>query len=191
VAWKRDKKSGKPDPQKELDDYKKDIGKQYMNGLLSEKEYEDLLFKKTNELGLASAPQPKKEGGSLECPICRAHVDAKDTECKICGSELIPIMDNMETKTPDIPEIEQNRICGGCGSVVSILDTICSVCGGMLPPAETDILGTIPETKPAPEISAEETRLLLIRRNQLRKPRQRRGYVRHAAHSLKRMRQSA
>ena len=166
-------------PEAEFDDYKKDIGKQYMDGLISDKEYEDMLEAKRAELGLGAPSEPIKEAEGPECPSCGALVNAQDTECGICGTTLAPVLSDEGQEAPvtgdtppkdtsmpdeDIPrlgdQIPSQRICATCGSAVSEVDTMCTVCGGMVEPAagveiSAEAPGeeavTVKEGEPAPE----------------------------------------
>ncbi len=98
--------------EKEFNAYKKEIGKQYMDGILSDKEYESMLDKKKKELGLGSEPAHKASGNDRECPTCGALVHPLDIECKICGTALTPDMVSAEvnvrpeefTPNMDIPD---------------------------------------------------------------------------------------
>jgi len=158
-------------PEEELDYYKKEIGKQYMDGLISDKEYEDLLEKKRQKLDLGIAPSTDEATDVPECPTCGAHINPQDIECGICGSKLEPALEVEEAEAPPIEE-EMNKICGTCGSYASKVDTICSICGGMFA-TEEDVLETPeagevieipipepeemqPEETPEPAIAAEE-----------------------------------
>jgi RNA polymerase subunit RPABC4/transcription elongation factor Spt4 len=120
--------------------YKKEIGKQYMDGLISDKEYEKLLHEKEIDLGL-NAPVAKDAKEGPECPSCGALINGYDAECMICGVALEPTMDKKqaekspeELESEEIPPetIDKERVCGTCGAVVSNVDTICIVCGSML-----------------------------------------------------------
>ena len=88
------KGSGSETPEEILAAYKKEIGGKYMDGLISDKEYENLLYAKEAELGLggsaAIAPQPPEEGP--ECPSCGALMSPQDTECQICGMAVTPVL---------------------------------------------------------------------------------------------------
>jgi RNA polymerase subunit RPABC4/transcription elongation factor Spt4 len=126
-------------PKEQFNTYKKEIGKQYMDGLISDKEYEKLLHEKEAELGLNAPAKDTKEGP--ECPSCGALINGYDTECAICGVALKPTIDKDNTaKSPEELESEEiqpevipnQRACGTCGAVVSDVDTICIVCGSML-----------------------------------------------------------
>lgn len=140
MSWKRSGK-GKIKPEEEMNIYKKEIGKKYMDGLISDKEYENLLEKKKAELGLAVIPPQEQKP---ECPTCGAHISPGDSECTICGTLITTAIETpvAESKVNEVtePVDEFNRICGICGSSVSKLDTICTVCGETLPREEPDIL---------------------------------------------------
>jgi hypothetical protein len=84
-------------PKEQFNTYKKEIGKQYMDGLISDKEYEKLLHEKEAELGLNAPAKDTKEGP--ECPSCGALINGYDTECAICGVALKPTIDKDNTAT--------------------------------------------------------------------------------------------
>ena len=77
-------------PNEQLEAYKKEIGRKYMDGLISDKEYEKLLRDREAELGKNSSAADT--GQELECPSCGALVDGADTECAICGTPLTPVL---------------------------------------------------------------------------------------------------
>ncbi len=79
------------DTREELASYRKEIGKQYMDGLISDKEYERLLYAKEAELGLGEASPAEPQEGP-ECPSCGALLNPQDTECLICGVAVMPAM---------------------------------------------------------------------------------------------------
>ncbi|MDD4307178.1 MAG: zinc ribbon domain-containing protein [Thermoplasmata archaeon] len=94
---------------KQLDEYRKELGKQYMDGLISDKEYEKLLHEREIELGLESKVAAKSEEEGLECPTCGALISGQDTECGICGAVLTPIMitaDSGDLQPEEIPRAE-------------------------------------------------------------------------------------
>ena len=74
-----------------LELFRKEIGRKYLDGLISDKEYEILLRDKEIELGLGIQAKPVEEKGP-ECPTCGALVNAKDVECAICGTALMPVL---------------------------------------------------------------------------------------------------
>jgi len=80
------------DPKDQLAAFKKDIGEQYMDGLISDKEYENKLHEKEAELGLAEGSAATMPVEGPECPSCGALVNPQDTECKICGIALMPVL---------------------------------------------------------------------------------------------------
>ncbi len=79
------------DPKDQLAAFKKDIGQRYMDGLISDKEYEDMLHEKEAELGLAGSVATMPSEGP-ECPSCGALINPQDTECRICGIALMPVL---------------------------------------------------------------------------------------------------
>jgi hypothetical protein len=82
-----------------LELFRKDIGRKYLDGLISDKEYEILLRDKEIELGIGIQEKPAEEKGP-ECPTCGALVNSKDTECAICGTALIPVLVELPTAHP-------------------------------------------------------------------------------------------
>jgi predicted amidophosphoribosyltransferase len=154
-------------PKDQFNAYKKEIGKQYMDGLISDKEYEKLLHDKEIELGL-NAPVTKDLDEGPECPSCGALINGHDTECMICGVSLETVLEKeVPKKSPEMLEseemppevIQKERICGSCGAVVSEVDTICVVCGSMLGTlTKADELGEPAELVPIeldiPEVSS-------------------------------------
>jgi predicted amidophosphoribosyltransferase len=134
----------------QLNAYKKEIGKQYMDGLISDKEYEKLLREKEAELGQDEpAGRPAGKGGK-ECPSCGALVGANDNSCNICGGALQPSLDDSIVETEAAEPARRERSCQSCGATVSGSDTICSVCGSTLPD-ELDLGEAEHAGPPAPE----------------------------------------
>jgi len=155
-------------PKEQFEEYKKELGKQYMDGLISDTEYDEMLRAKEAELGLNQPVIEEDEGP--ECPSCGALINEYDTDCNICGIALEPtaIEDALEddVEVPDAPPVPADELgldgpsdeldageksCGSCGAVVSEVDTVCVVCGSMLLDAEPtdDVILDKEESKPA------------------------------------------
>ncbi|MCK5397392.1 MAG: zinc ribbon domain-containing protein, partial [Thermoplasmata archaeon] len=137
-------------PQEEYNKFKKEMGKQYMDGLISDTEYDKILKAKEAELGL-NQPAPADEEEGPECPSCGALIGELDEECGICGIVLEPIISTTEEPDPtttekpaatpmpmdelglEDPELDGvGIVCPGCGAEVSELDTVCTMCGVIL-----------------------------------------------------------
>ena len=151
-------------PQEIYDKYKKEMGKQYMDGMISDVEYDELLKAKEAELGL-NQPVIAAEDEGPECPSCGALINEYDTECNICGIALEPIAPaesievEAETDSPGIPDEELGlgpepeevgATCPSCGAEVSETDTVCTMCGDVIgeepePGIETPDIETPPE----------------------------------------------
>ena len=127
-------------PQEQFENYKKELGKQYMDGLISDTEYDEMLRAKEAELGLLK-PVIADEVEGPECPSCGALITEYDTECGICGIALEPIATSGEEPEPDAPEIPDEELgleepelgqCPSCGAEISEADTVCNMCGHVL-----------------------------------------------------------
>lgn len=137
-------------PQEEYENYKKEMGKQYMDGLISDVEYDELLKAKEAELGL-NQPVIAAEDEGPECPSCGALITEYDVECNICGIALEPIapaesieIDEEAEVEPDAPPISEDELdlgpepvevgatCPSCGAEVTDVDTVCTMCGTVI-----------------------------------------------------------
>ena len=134
-------------PQEQYENYKKEMGKQYMDGLISDTEYDELLKAKEVELGLNQPVITAEEEGP-ECPSCGALITEYDAECNICGIALEPTItdesveieaepdappipaDELDLDGPELDEVETT--CPNCGAEVSEIDTVCTMCGNVL-----------------------------------------------------------
>ncbi len=147
-------------PQEQYENYKKEMGKQYMDGLISDTDYDKLLKAKEAELGL-NQPVIASEDEGLECPSCGALITEYDTECNICGIALEPIApaesievevepdatpipaDELDLGDPELDEVE--KTCPGCGAEISEMDTVCTMCGNVLGSESEPEIETSPE----------------------------------------------
>jgi len=98
-------------PQEQFDKFKKELGKQYMDGLISDSEYDEMLSAKEVELGL-NVPVIAEVPDGLECPSCGALITEYDTECSICGIALEPVItaDMADGADIDIPDTDVTPI---------------------------------------------------------------------------------
>ncbi len=154
-------------PQEQFDNYKNEMGKQYMDGLISDTEYDELLKAKEAELGL-DQPVIASEDEGPECPSCGALITKYDTECNICGIALEPIApaesieveaeldappiptDELDLGGPELDEI--GNPCPSCGAEVTENDTVCTMCGNVLGgESESDI--ETPDIETSPEVA--------------------------------------
>jgi len=76
----------------------------------------------TKPISLASVTQSETPAVKVNCPFCGDEIDNDAKFCPHCGS-------NIETKTQDVPKVQENKNCQNCGTDLPIEAKFCASCG--------------------------------------------------------------